>query len=189
MVQYGKSSRSSWTKSVRSSFGRTILGKAIRESSITIYGWKKFQIGNVSLWNAYSLTEKRALLVCVCGRKKNWMGKTKRYPNVEDTHERRWFGRTDIIFLDHVYLGCTQRECKASKDIVDNYRDMFECRMSAGGTENFLYSGKSDSNISSWSYDMEGHTKTCVGRCCELANKTTQQLHKSCNSMHDLLEK
>ena len=25
-------------------------------------------------------------------------------------------------FLDHVYLGCTQRECQTSKDIVDNYR-------------------------------------------------------------------
>ena len=24
-------------------------------------------------------------------------------------------------FLDHVYLGCTQRECQISKDTVDNY--------------------------------------------------------------------
>ena len=32
--------------------------------------------------------------------------------------------------------------------------------------------------ISSWSYDMEGHVKKCVERYCELANKTTQQLHK-----------
>ena len=29
--------------------------------------------------------------------------------------------------------------------------------------------------ISSWSYDMEGHAKKCVERCCELANRTTQQ--------------
>ena len=33
-------------------------------------------------------------------------------------------------FLDHVYLGCTQRQCQISKDIVDNYRTM---RISAGG--------------------------------------------------------
>ena len=26
-------------------------------------------------------------------------------------------------FLDHVYLGCTQRQCEISKDIVDNYRN------------------------------------------------------------------
>ena len=36
-------------------------------------------------------------------------------------------------FLDHVYLGCTQRQCEISKDIVDNYRTMFESRISAGG--------------------------------------------------------
>ena len=34
-------------------------------------------------------------------------------------------------FLDHAYLRCTQRQCQISKDIVDNYRTMFESRMSA----------------------------------------------------------
>ena len=77
-------------------------------------------------------------------------------------------------FLDHVYLGCTQRQCQVSKDIVDNYRTMFESRISAGGTETLLYS--EHLRISSWSYDMEGHAKKCVERYCELANKTTQQL-------------
>ena len=33
---------------------------------------------------------------------------------------------------------------------------------------------KSEVNISSWSYDMEGHAKKCMERYCELANKTTQ---------------
>ena len=40
-------------------------------------------------------------------------------------------------FLDHVYLGCTQRQCERSKDIVDNYRTMFEPRISAGSTEKY----------------------------------------------------
>ena len=81
-------------------------------------------------------------------------------------------------FLDHVYLGCTQRECQISKDIVDNYRNMFESRISAEAEENLPVSEKSDVNISSWSSDMEGHAKKCVERYCELAVKTTQQLHK-----------
>ena len=34
-------------------------------------------------------------------------------------------------FLHHVYLGCTQRECQISKNIVDKYRSMFESRISA----------------------------------------------------------
>ena len=79
-------------------------------------------------------------------------------------------------FLDHVYLGCTPRQCEISKNTVDNYRAMFESRISAGETEKLPYS--ENLPISSWSYDMEGHTKKCVERYCELANKTTQQLYK-----------
>ena len=79
-------------------------------------------------------------------------------------------------FLDHVYLGCTQRQCEVSQNIVDNYRTMFESRISAGGLEKLPFSQKT--RISSWSYDMVGHAKKCVERYCELANKTTQQLYK-----------
>ena len=78
-------------------------------------------------------------------------------------------------FLDHVYLGCTQRRCQISKDIVDSYRTMFESRISAMGTEKLLY--YENFRISSWSYDMEGHAKQCVERYCELANRTTLQLY------------
>ena len=38
-------------------------------------------------------------------------------------------------FLDHVYLGCNQRQCQISKNIVDNYRTMFESRISAKRAE------------------------------------------------------
>ena len=38
-------------------------------------------------------------------------------------------------FLYHEDLGCTQRQCEISKDIVDNYRTMVESRISAGGVE------------------------------------------------------
>ena len=79
-------------------------------------------------------------------------------------------------FLDHVYLECTQRQCEISRDIVDNYRTMFESRVSAEGVEKLPF--PQNLRISSWSYDMEGHAKKCVERYCELANKTTQQLYK-----------
>ena len=42
-------------------------------------------------------------------------------------------------FLDHENLGWTQRQCEKSKDIVDNYRAMFESRISAVGTEKLPY--------------------------------------------------
>ena len=79
-------------------------------------------------------------------------------------------------FLDHVYLVCTQRQCEISKDMVDNYRTMFESRLSAGGVEKLPC--PQNLRISSWSYDMAGHAKNCVERYCELANETTQQLYK-----------
>ena len=44
---------------------------------------------------------------------------------------------------DHVYLGCTQRECQINKDIVDNYRSMFESRICAGATEKKMPETKS----------------------------------------------
>ena len=77
-------------------------------------------------------------------------------------------------FLDHVYLGCSQRPCEISKVFVDNYRTMFESRVSAGATEKMPCS--ENLSISSWSY--EGHAKKCVERHCALANRTTQQLYK-----------
>ena len=79
-------------------------------------------------------------------------------------------------FLDHENLGCTQRQSEISKDIVDDYRTMFESRISAEGTEKLPFS--QNHCISSWSYDMEGHAKECVERYCELVNKSTQQLYK-----------
>ena len=55
-------------------------------------------------------------------------------------------------FLDHVYLGCTQRQCEISKDIVDNYRTMFESRISAARTAKLPCS--ENLRISSWSSDV-----------------------------------
>ena len=84
--------------------------------------------------------------------------------------------REPTSYLDHLYLVCTQRQCETSKDGVDNYRTMFESRISAGATEKRPSS--ETLNISTWSYDMEDHGKKYVERYCELANKTTQQLYK-----------
>ena len=69
-------------------------------------------------------------------------------------------------FLDHVYLGCTQREYQTNKDIVDNYKNMFESRISAVAVEKLPSTGKPEANISPWSYDMEGHAKKCGERYC-----------------------
>ena len=86
--------------------------------------------------------------------------------------------RGPTSFLDHVYLGCTQRECETIHDIVDNCRSLLGSRIPAGATENLPSSGRPEANISTWSYDVEGHTTTCVECYRELSNKTTQQWFK-----------
>ena len=85
-------------------------------------------------------------------------------------------------FLDHVHLGCTQRQCEVSQDIVDNYRTMFESRISAGGLEKLPFSQKI--RISSWSNDMVGHAKKCGNdivswRTRRYSNSTKYLLHAS----------
>ena len=124
MVQYGTPSRSSWAKSVRSSFGRTIMGKAIWEDPIEAWLGEKFQIGN-----AYKCTVKKGLFLSVYVDDIKVAGKKSTNREVHLVEP--------TSFLDHVYLGCTQRLCEISKDIVDNYKTMFESRISAGATENY----------------------------------------------------
>ena len=39
-------------------------------------------------------------------------------------------------FLDHVHLGCTQRECKPNEIVMED-GELFESRISAGATETY----------------------------------------------------
>ena len=77
-------------------------------------------------------------------------------------HKEVDLGRTNIFPLDHVYLGCTQRKCEISKDIVDNYRTMFESRIPAGGVEKITIPFKIfvflHGRMTWW-----GHAKKCGG--------------------------
>ena len=77
-------------------------------------------------------------------------------------------------FLDHVYLGSTQRKCKPNEKIISQYNKMFETRISAGAIEKLPGWDKPRAKTSAWSYDM-GHARKCVERYCELAHKKTEQ--------------
>ena len=81
-------------------------------------------------------------------------------------------------FLDHVCLGCTQRECKPNGAIIEQYTKNFESRISAGATEKLPGWQSPHAHTVAWSYDMEGHVQKCVERYCELANKKVEQLYK-----------
>ena len=80
-------------------------------------------------------------------------------------------------FLDHVYLGCTQRECKENEKVIDQHRAMFESRIYAGATEKLPYQGvknltqRRSRGPAIWK-DMPKNAL----RYCELAIKQTEQL-------------
>ena len=70
-------------------------------------------------------------------------------------------------------MGCTQRESTSNENIIEEYKKMFESRIAAGATEKIPGWEKPDTKTVAWFYDLEGDTKKCVERYCELANKKT----------------
>ena len=96
----------------------------------------------VSAWECLSVHRQKGLFLSVyvddiklAGKKQNLDPMWKLLNKEVDLGE-------PTSFLDHVYLGCTQRQCEISKDIVDNYRTMFESRISAVRTEKNYHSLK-----------------------------------------------
>ena len=74
MTQYGRPCRSPWTKSVWSSFGRTVMGKAIWENPFEKRLGEGFQIGN-----AYSYPEKKGYACLKMWTMYNWLERNKIY--------------------------------------------------------------------------------------------------------------
>ena len=174
MVQYGRSSRSSWTKSVWSSLGRTVMGKAIWENPVEIRLGETFQSRMLirTPWNIFSVFVDDIKLA---GKKQNINPMWKVLNKEVDLRE-------PTSFLDHVYLGCTQRQSEISKDIVDNYRTMFESRISAGATEKLPCS--ENMSTSSWSCDMERSCQEMCGTILWVGKQDDSTTLQSINSMH-----
>ena len=163
MVQHGRPSHSSRAKSVRSSFRKTIMGKAILENPAATRSGKRFLIGNVY---DIKLTGKKNKTLIRCGKcsikKLIW----------ENQH---------LSLIMNEYLGCVQRQCKMSKDI-DKNRTMFKSRNFAG--ENWKLSIPSKSSYffmvlsHGWSCEEVCGTKLWVGKQDDAA--TLQSIY----SMH-----
>ena len=99
MVQYRRPSRSSWAKSVWSSFGRTVMVKASGESSLRAW------LGKISKLRMLVRTpSKRVIHICECGWHRTGWKETKHWSDVETTQQRSRFGRTNI-FLGSCILG------------------------------------------------------------------------------------
>ena len=157
-----------------------LLWKRQFEKILMKHGWEKFPN-----WECLFVHREKGLFLSVyvddirlAGKKQNLDPMRKLLNKEVDLGE-------PTSFLDHVYLGCTQRQCEISKDIVDNYRTMFESRTSAGRLEKLPF--PQNLRISSWSYDMAGHAKKCVERYCESKKKKKLQTRRLNSSTKYLL--
>ena len=107
-------------------------GKGNFEKIPLQHGWEK-----VSNWECLFAHRQKGLFLSVyvddiklAGKKQNIDPMWKLLNKEVDLGE-------PTSFLDHENLGCTQRKCEISKDIVDNYRTMFESRISRWEQKNY----------------------------------------------------
>ena len=169
MVPYGRSSRSSWTAPVWSSFGRPVMRKAICENPIEVRLGEGFQLGMLicTPW-------KRVILICVCGWHQNWLEWNKILIRCGKYSTKKLIWENQPLSLIMYTWGCTQRQCEISNDMEDNYRTIFASRISAGATTKLPCS--ENMSISSWSYDVVSE------QTCTINHKMDQSLARMMGS-------
>ena len=140
------------------------------EDALLELGWDK-----IPNWESMFVQRKQGLFLSVCVDDIKMAGKEAASgPYVEETDERRWSWRTHMI-LDHLYLGCTQRECKPNETVIEQYTKMFGSRISAVATENTGKASRKKRSV------VLRHGRTCWKKRwgdCELANKKVEQHYK-----------
>ena len=111
-----------WERQSEKALNGTLLGK---RSNLGMFGLftasKSYSCRSSYSYRSMWMTSKwpeRSRIQLICGKK-------KKNVDIEEP----------TSFLDHVSFGCTQRACKPNEKIIGKYNEMFESRISAGGTE------------------------------------------------------
>ena len=102
------------------------------EKILLKHGWEK-----IPNWECVFVHREKGLFLSVCVDGIKLAGKNQNIDPMWKLLNKEVDLGEPTSFLDHVYLGCTQRQCEISKDIVDNYRTMFESRISAEEQKSF----------------------------------------------------
>ena len=97
------------------------------EKILLKYSWEK-----VSTWECLFVHREKGLFLSVYVDDIKLAGKKQHIDPMWKVLNKDVDSGEPTSFLDHVYLGCTQRECTISSEIVTKYRVMFEARISAG---------------------------------------------------------
>ena len=84
-------------------------------------GWEK-----IPNWECLFVHRERGLFLFVCVDDTKLAGQQQNLDPMWKVLNKEVALGEPTSFLDHVYLGCTQRQCEVSQDVVDNYRTTFE---------------------------------------------------------------
>ena len=104
----------SWTKFVWTSLGRIVVGKTIRRSSLGTWMVKK-----VPKWECVFVRRKQGLFLRFMWMKLKWPERSIIWVPCGRNWWNMWILRNQHSFLDHVYLGCTQREWKPHEIVIE----------------------------------------------------------------------
>ena len=98
------------------------------EKVLLKHGWEK-----IPNWECLFVhREKGIILICDVDDMKKLVGKKQSLDPMWKLLNKEVDLGEPTSFLDHACLGCSQRQCEISTDIVDNYRTMFESRIFRG---------------------------------------------------------
>ena len=127
MVKHWQPGGFSWTKFVWTPTCSTVVGKAVRNNFLGTGMVKSTELGM-----PICSQETRFILL----GKRGWHQHGNKKKQILAPMWKKLMKDVDLneptSFLDHVYLGCTERECKPNDVIVEPYKEMFESRISAG---------------------------------------------------------
>ena len=154
---------------------------------------REFRIGNVSLY----IVKKDYSYLCMvddiklAGKKQNLDPMWKLLNKEVDLGE-------PTPFLDHVCWVALKENVKKNKNILDNYRNMFESRISAGAMENYQFPGNQmrifPHGLMTWKVMQRSAWKDVVSWQTKQRNNHTKSQHHALTTTNskktkwDLLE-
>ena len=118
-----------WTTFVRSSITKIAVGKTIPRSFTRTWMGRKFRNGNVC-----SFIEKKSYFCQYMWMTSEWLERSRMWLLCGGNW---WECGKPPSFFDHVYLWCTQRECKPNETIIEQCTKICESPRSAGRTEHY----------------------------------------------------
>ena len=130
LAEYSRASGSSGKELVLAPPYMCAVGQTVRKGSTTKRMGESTTLECLFVHRMQSL-----FFICIPGRHRNGREGTEIGAHVGSKIDDQVDLEKPTKTIDPVYLGCTQHECSPDSGLVEEYREMFESRISAGANE------------------------------------------------------